>query len=420
MGKKLIFSTTGLFCFLLPLSTKWANIGIALLFVSLLFYIIENRKKGIHKSISWLSILTKTTGFIIVLLTIGLLYTDYFFKAIKYYENFNSYLLLPILFAFIPKDVLEHTKHIALRYFVLGTISCSLLLLSNNFYTYFLEKGGFIIDRELFSSGYTYVRFSSFLNFHPTMIGIYLVFGLVIINEVKTLFNKQLRIVFSTVLLMCLVFMNSRVPFLILGVYLIFKACLFIYLVFKTKKGYNSLLRRTILVLFILMGMVYAVKDTYIYQRLTKQVAWDFSQDKGSQKKIESRLTRWTAVLDIALETPLIGNGSLSKDSMALKAYEKHDLQYSYKHRLTPHNQFLTFFLEYGIFGLGLFLLFLINQLISAFKSRDVVWGALIAFIGIACLFDDILYLNIIVIFLTFFSNLFFFCYWNKNTLERK
>ncbi|MHC5362105.1 O-antigen ligase family protein [Myroides sp. LJL110] len=419
MGKKLIFSTTGLFCFLLPLSTKWANIGIALLFVSLLFYIIENRKKGIHKSISWLSILTKTTGFIIVLLTIGLLYTDYFFKAIKYYENFNSYLLLPILFAFIPKDVLEHTKQIALRYFALGTISCSLLLLSNNFYTYFIEKGGFIIDRALFSPSYTYISFASFLNFHPTMIGIYLVFGLVIVNEVKTLFNKQLRIVFSTVLVMCLVFMNSRVPFLILGIYLIFKACLFIYLVFKTKMGYTILLKHSVITLGVLLIISYSIKGTYIERRLAR-VSWDLSQDKGSHRKAESRLTRWTAVLDIALETPLIGNGSLSKDGMALKAYEKHDLQYSYKHQFTPHNQFLTFFLEYGIFGLGLFFLFLINQLISAFKSRDVVWGALITFIGIACLFDDILYLNIIVIFLTFFSNLFFFCYWNKNTLESK
>ena len=225
MGKKLFLGATGLFCFLLPLSTKFANIGIALLMISVVFYLIENRKSGLTKSVSWLSILTQTTAFILVLLTIGLIYTDYFSKAIKYYENFNSYLVLPVLFTFVPKSVLLDSKKVAFRFFLLGAITCSLILLGNNFYTYFMERG-FTFDSNLFGPQYTYVRFASLLKLHPTMIGIYLVFALVILNEVKSLFNKNLRIIGSIILGVCLVFMNSRVPFLILGVYLMFKAFL--------------------------------------------------------------------------------------------------------------------------------------------------------------------------------------------------
>lgn len=418
--KKIVLTASALFCFLMPISTKLANIGIILFIISMVWYIVKSK---LYKSISLdkiVSLLFNTTAIIVLLLAIGLLYTEDFSNGVKYFENYSSYLIIPLLFSFVGGSLLIEIKNVAYRFFVFGSVVSSLILLLNNFIKYFLSKGNFTIGTDLFGYFYTYHEFTSLLHFHPTLLGVYLVFALIVLHEFQDNFLKRFKYLFSIIIFTCLVFLNSRSPFLTFSLYLLF--C-FIRLVKQNlyyNKGRLRIFYMFIATIAISVIVLLSFRKTYIYQRFSSQLVWELTENKGTSYNgvfsNDSRVSRWKALFNKAMDRPAFGYGAGSEDRIVLEAYEKYDLQYALKSKYGSHNQYLSFLLEYGFLGIILFTYFVYMQVRKANRAENTISLLLISLIFIACFFDSILYLNTCVIFVAFFFNLNYF----KNSFDLK
>ncbi|SFJ46789.1 O-antigen ligase family protein [Myroides guanonis] len=421
MEQRLVVICTAIFCFLMPIYTKLGNVAIGLLVVSLLFYIVKQRPKLNLTQKNVVRILFATTASMIILLTVGLFFTDNLKSAMHYYENYSSYLLLPLLFSFVSKDLLDRMFKQAMRFFVYGSVLCSLILMSYNFIRYFKSKGGFVVESDLFSYDYTYHVFTELLRFHPTLLGIYILFSILIIRELPKFFNKYFRYTAIVVLVACLLFLNSRSALFCFFIYFVISYILKFREVALAKGSFKKLITATLFGGILLSALLYSLNNTYMEERFTNQLKWELTENAGTSYEgdmnNDSRFTRWKAIVDVAMEKPFFGYGSGSEDRISLIAYEKHELHYARKLEYGPHNQYLSIFVEYGLFGLVLFLYFLYSQFKFAWQSRNRVYFFLVLFIVIGCLFDSILYLNTLIIFVAFFFNLFTYMAWRKEVV---
>ncbi|AJA68274.1 O-antigen ligase family protein [Myroides odoratimimus] len=413
MERKLVLLGTSLFCFLIPIYTKLANIGLGLLVVSVLFYIYKNRKNlEIYGLKIYVKNSFKTTVFIFVLLILGLLYTEDLKNSIKLIERFSSYLLIPIIFSFFPLVFLQKIKDVSFKAFVGGTFVSSCILILNNFYNYYLFKGqSIVLERDIFSYDFTYHVFASLLDFHPVFYGFYVVFALVIVLENKTVFHKTVRVLLVFVLVICLLFLNSRSPFLLLTLYILFCIIRAFVLFVKYRKGGIQLLIVVSLVIFSSLGLNQVLKGTYLYERISSQVVWELTENKGTsysgEFKNDSRWSRWEAIFYKGMEHPFVGSGSGSEDRISLEAYKQEGLIYAVKEKYGPHNQYLSFFIEYGLVGVALFFYFLVVNVIHNIRAKNFTFLFLFVIIGVGSLFDSILYRNMAIIFFSFYASIF-------------
>lgn len=420
MDKKLVLYAAALFGIVTPIYTKLGNVALGIFSVLMLIYILKNGKRPPLKWTSIGAFIFGTTIFIILLLVVGLLYTDYMSRGVKLIGNYFSYLLIPFVLVLAPYTILTGVKEKATKFFVYGSMISSVTLLGHNFYNYFLAKGKLVIEVDLFGYYYTYHEFASLLNFHPTLLGTYYVFALVILNETKGWLTQYIKFGISFILVLCILFLNSRSVYLILALYGIFYFIQRGKLIYARSKG---LLAGLIVLLGVLISVgVILVKDTYIYERMTHQLIWELEENKGTfydnQHANDSRVSRWEAIYKHAIQKPWIGYGSGSEGEEVLKAYEEGHLQHALEYEYGPHNQYLSFLLEYGLVGLGCFVFYLCYQLRLALLRKDVIYFCLVAAIAISCFFDSVLYLNTNIIFFAFFGNLFTFLSWRSKTTD--
>ncbi|WP_158209792.1 O-antigen ligase family protein [Myroides phaeus] len=411
--KKIVLIATAFFCFLMPISTKLANIGIILFIISMVWYIIKlklYKEVSVHKI---RGLFLNTTAVIVLLLAIGLFYTIDFSRGIKYFENYSSYLILPLLLSFVNIDLLTKIKKVAFRFFVFGSVVSSLILLGNNFIKYYLYKGRFVIETDLLGYFFTYHEFAHLLKFHPTLLGLYLVFSIIIINEFLDFILHKFKYIFFLILFLCLVFLNSRTPFLVFALYLLFCFCRLIKNNLNNRKGRLRILFAIVGLMILSVGLFFTIRKTYIYERFSSHLVWELTENKGTSYdgiySNDSRISRWKALFNKGLERPILGFGSGSEDTIVLQAYAENDLVYAFKSKYGSHNQYLVFFLEYGILGLLLFLHFIFVQFKYSFRAKNTISFLLNGIVLIACIFDSILYLNTYIIFVALFLNLFYF-----------
>ena len=420
MDRKFVFYAAGLFGVVTPIYTKLGNVALGIFAVSIAVYLLKNRQAVPSTIANWSKFVFGTTIFIIALLLLGLTYTEYTSRAFKLFGNYFSYLLVPFLFLFAPFDLLQGIREKATQYFVYGCVISSVILLGHNFYDYFLAKGGWIIEEDLFGYYYTYHEFATFLKFHPTLLGTYYIFALLVLHESKYWTNKVLKIILSFILILCIIFLNSRAVYLLLALYGMFYFFQRGRALFRKSKG--RFVGLVALGIALVVAGLMLLKDTYIYNRMTDQLIWELKENNGTfyddQHQNDSRVSRWEAIYKHALQQPGLGFGSGSEDQEVLVAYKEADLQHALAYEYGPHNQYLSFLVAYGFLGLGCFVFYLYYQLRLACLSRDRVYFGLIMAIALSCMFDSVLYLNTTIIFFAFFGNLFTFLSWKSKITD--
>lgn len=103
------------------------------------------------------------------------------------------------------------------------------------------------------------------------------------------------------------------------------------------------------------------------------------------------RLEYWKAGLSIANKNWLIGVGSGDAQVAFDAYYTSSNSSLTFKNRRRAHNQFLTFFLTFGIFGLMLFVLLIIAFVRSNLKSRQLLGLLFITIATLSFLIEDTL-----------------------------
>lgn len=275
---------------------------------------------------------------------LGCFYSENKIEGFKYLLSTIPFLLFPITFSYyqLNKKKIEWL----LNYFVLSVLLFIIFGFIKAFWFFNNNLGDF----------YFYDKFALLLNKHSTYFSLFIVLSIVILLNNWIEKNKfRLGEVF--------IFIVFTIALYMLSVRISFIALLFgitILLFFKTSKRV-FLYSTTILTLLILIVFI----SPNMQKRFQKS-----NFDNGKIDDISFRLKHWEAVIETVKDESLFfGIGTKGDNKRLIENYKKRGLTAAYERGYNAHNQFLEFFLNQGLVGLGFFILsilmifkFLIND----------------------------------------------------------
>ena len=409
----IVYYTSFLMAFFLPISIKLSNLFLVLFFISsaFLFLIKKDFKKRNYTSLFY------TTMILFLINVFGLLITETPSEGIKAIERGLSFFLCPFLLFFHTEKALFEIKNKLFNGIVLGSLLSVIILLCNNFINYFSTRPLFSFDNEIFSYYHTYYYFTDFLKIHPTYLGSYIILSITIVlmRFIKNN-NKKMRIINLWILLILsvgILFLNSRIIFFLYSSILLVFLLWGLFKLFKLKNIKYGLISLFLVcsALFFLFNS--SISKTFIYSRFTKELSWELSDqvDTKYNSKIhaDSRVARWKSGLKVIEQKPIFGYGTRTeKDILALQ-YKIDGLENSYRLKYDSHNLFLTYTIEFGIIGLLVLCFYFISNVYLSFKSKNIEYFVFIYMIITICIFESFLKNNAGITFVAFFSSILYF-----------
>ncbi|WP_443634530.1 O-antigen ligase family protein [Candidatus Marifrigoribacter sp. Uisw_064] len=404
--------STFLMAFFLPLSIKLSNVFLILFFVgsAYLFFIKKEYSTG------KINLLFYSTVLLFITYVLGLLVTEEPVRGLKTLERGLSFILCPLIVFFHSKENILLIKRKLFHGLTFGSVLSLIILLSNNFYSYFITRPLFNFDDEIFSYYHTYYYFTKLLDLHPTYLGAYVILSIVIvinwIVKEKRKLKNWIYLLILFILSLGVLFINSRIIFMLYGLIII---GIFTWILFKFIKQ-KRYVQMFVLVLIIAgcIGFVNSnISKTFIYQRITKELSWELSEqvDTKYNSKIsaDSRIARWKSAFKVFKENPLFGHGNLSEKDALSEQYKKDGLYGSLNKRYDAHNIYLSFAIEFGVFGLLILLYFLFTNLYFSLKFRDLEYFMFFCMICMIGIFESYLKNNAAITFVAFFGSVFLF-----------
>jgi len=156
--------------------------------------------------------------------------------------------------------------------------------------------------------------------------------------------------------------------------------------------------------------MVLILNNNNFKQRYINELKTDLSAYQPGQTN-EPRLARWHIATQLIKTSPLIGHGSGSEIKILGDSFYDHKLYSSYINQLNAHNQYLSFLLKSGVWGLAIYLLVLAYGFKIAIGKRDVVFISFMLLMAIVSLSENVLDVDKGVFFYGFFFTFFLFSY---------
>jgi O-antigen ligase len=132
----------------------------------------------------------------------------------------------------------------------------------------------------------------------------------------------------------------------------------------------------------------------------------DLSETAVTPDLTETRMKRWVLELELIKQSPWIGYGSGSEKQVLKNKYFEEKFYRSYLVELNAHNQYLSFLINTGIFGLLLYLFILGYGFSKAIKTRDFLLITFLILIAIVSVSENILDVNKGIFFYSFFASL--------------
>ncbi|MFN8290127.1 MAG: O-antigen ligase family protein [Chitinophagaceae bacterium] len=168
---------------------------------------------------------------------------------------------------------------------------------------------------------------------------------------------------------------------------------------------------RYLLLLFTcsLMALTGIIKVDSLKKRYVADLRSDLAQNSINNEVLESRLTRWKAIIPVALQSPVIGHGTGAEKHLLQNTYFEKRLYNSYLNELNTHNQYLKSFLETGLTGLFLFLFTIGWGIAKALKNRDIIFLSFMSITAVVSFSENMLDVNKGIFFYSFFFSFFVF-----------
>jgi hypothetical protein len=124
---------------------------------------------------------------------------------------------------------------------------------------------------------------------------------------------------------------------------------------------------------------------------------------------VTQRFEFWKTGWNLALDNPIIGVGTGDTKASFMAAYEENSTALEEENRKRAHNQYLTFFITFGILGGLWFLVTIFYPIISGKHMIDFYFLAFIVIALLSFIWEDTLETQAGVTFFTFFFTLFLF-----------
>ncbi|WP_183564822.1 O-antigen ligase family protein [Mucilaginibacter sp. SP1R1] len=321
-------------------------------------------------------------------------------------------LLFPLLFSLTELDLKKYRSNLLLAFSLIcsGTI---FYLYADALYTiryYHLPL------RALFAEGFTNHNFAQPINIHATFFSFQLVIALVnllylLMIGASPRFTKALYIACSMLLIAGIIQLSSKSILLVLFVIvnMVLPYCL---LQGKSRKKFIF----TGLAISVLLGAgilsIPTFRDRYV--TLFRQ---DLSVDKTLPRNSDSRIERWHVAAERIKQKPFIGYGSGSEINLLHNDFYKAKMYSSFLYGLNAHNQYISFTLKSGIWGLLIYLFTLGYGFKMSFRKKDVVFISFMLVITVVSFAENYLDVDKGVMFYGFFFSFFIFYHAEKETV---
>ncbi len=381
-----------------------------IILVSFCVHTIIQLKKGNVKSIFTANVLAVQAVFFIS--AIATIYTAYRHQAFDEWGRNVVMLLLPLLFCLNTIDLKKY-QPILLLVFAFTSTATVLYLYANALIT--IKHYG-LPFRSIFTYAFTNHNFSEPIDMHATYLSMQLVIALVYL--LYLLMTDKITPVFkiicglcSLVLLAGMVQLGSKSILAIL--FIMINLVLPYYLLAGRKRVWFML--TTISISAILIGFIF--NSHTFRERYITELQTDLSTFHPGQNP-DPRLARWQLAAQLIKAKPVLGYGSGSEPILLSESYFNHKLYSSYINRLNAHNQYLSFLLKTGVWGLAIYLLVLQYGFKIAIREKDVIFISFMLMIAIVSLSENVLDVDKGVFFYGFFFTFFSFSHSQRKVVN--
>lgn len=290
---------------------------------------------------------------------VGMLYTNDISGALNELQKKAPFILFPLILFSTPHS--QNSPRIFLmNSYTMGICAASLLALTKIWYFKWNNLGEY----------FTYAKFSEFLNRHTTYYALLIVVSLLWIlwAYINKKNNRYVLVVVGLVLGYILYLLSVRASIIALtgGIVIILNSLK----INKWKKIVG------LLFIPILMVMIYLTPNFQNRFELS-------ATDSASISDIEYRKLHWTSVLEtIQNQSILFGKGTHGSREFLYEKYRDYGLSAAYKLKYNAHNQFLETLLDFGVFGLLVFMGSMVYCTYFFIKHKDFyALGTLTVFI---------------------------------------
>lgn len=311
-------------------------------------------------------------------------------------------LLFPVLFCLTSFDIKKYRDQLLFGFSVVCAAVIGFLYLDalRNIRYYSLPLS------YLFSPAFTNHNFTLPIDIHATFfslqVAIALVFMLSMILKEQNKNWRLFEIFCGLILLAGLVQLSSKSVFVPTILLIILAVPLFLL---KDKKRMRFITVAVSVSTIAVIGMFTAKS---MRSRYVTALSYDLALTTPNQR-FDSRLDRWQSAFGLIEKSPVIGYGAgtelglLHEDFYARKYYN------SFVNHLNAHNQYLSFWLKSGIWGLLIYLVTLVFGFKQALKNKDLLFFSFMVLIAAVSFAENLLDVDKGIIFYAFFFPFFFY-----------
>ena len=379
---------------LLLLSLPFDRFYSHLILISFVVHTLIHFNKLVLKPIfTWRTIALQSVFFVTVISTI---YAGNKDLAFLEWGLDISIFLIPIVFCINPLDLKKYGPRLLLI-FSLGMAATIVYL----YLTAVLALRFYGLPISLiFSAAFTNHNFSQQINIHATFfslqVALALVFMLSQFIKEKVRANKIFYGFVSLVLLAGIIQLSSKSVFAAL--FLIINIALPLFLLTGAARKRFIIISASSTVL--IAGFIFS-SGTFRERYLT-ELRTDFSGSKNDID-VEPRVLRWGVAFDLIKQSPIIGHGAGSEIPLLKERYFERRYYVSYLNGLNAHNEYLSFLIKSGVWGLAAYLVTLFYGFRTAIKKRDIMLFSLMMLMAVASLSENVLDMDKGVIFYSSF-----------------
>ncbi|MDB5001685.1 MAG: O-antigen ligase family protein, partial [Mucilaginibacter sp.] len=361
--------------------------------------LINLNKKNIKPVFTLTNLMLQSVFFVTV---IGTLYTINKTQAFNEWSRQVVILLIPIIYCLNTLDLKKYRDNLLLV-FALGCTATILYLYIQVFITI---KYYHLPVSAVFSSAFTNHNFSEPIDMHATFfsmqIAVALVYLLYVLVKETAIAQKTLYAFCCFVLMGGILQLSSKSVFA--GLLIIVNVAL----------PYFLLTGRAKIKYITVAASISALVITGIYSidNFKSHYITDLQKDlsKASANELtDPRLARWGVALQLAAQAPIVGHGSGSEIQLLKERFFQHKFYRSYLHGLNAHNQFISFFIKTGIWGMLVYLAILFFGFRMAISKNDLLLFSFMVIITVVSFSENYLDVDKGVFFYSVFFSLFMF-----------
>lgn len=266
-------------------------------------------------------------------------------------------------------------------------------------------KSGSLPLNYIFSKEFFNHNFSAPINIHAGYLSLYLSFSTLYLIKLFLTSGTTVRKIVTgsliAILLAGLFFLASRNTLISTALITFFVVPFFFV---KRKVRFFTAAIITILICFFAFS-----KISYLNSRFSSGLINDINADSKSEYSFEGaepRIKRWEGALELFRKSPIFGYGTGDEIPMLKTKYVEHELFVSYFESFNAHNQYLSYALKNGLFGLLIFLGVFVYYLRLAIRHKCYIYLCFLTLLLIGFFTENILDANKGIFFFAFFNTL--------------